>query len=235
MEKYKIFIPCAGIGSRLGSLTKETNKALVKVAGREIITHILEKFNDDIEVVIALGYQGGKVKSFLERTYPQRKFTFVEVDIFEGPGSGLGYSMSCCKAFLQSPFIFISNDTIVLEKIPEPEKNFIGYASKRDVSQFRSIRTEEGNVLELCEKGAEGDVFPYIGLSGIKDWKDFWEVLREDKDAFLKIGESAGIKQMIKKGKSFRGIQFTWFDTGNILDLEKSEKFLINLSGSLLQ
>lgn len=222
--EYKVFIPSAGIGSRLGDLTKDMNKALVKVEGREVITYIIDKFPEHTGIVIALGYKGDKVRGFLEKTYPERNFIFVDIDNFDGPGSGLGYSMSKCEKYLQCPFIFISNDTIVLEEIPAPYKNYSGYASERDVTQFRSLRLDGNKVLELCEKGANGYVRPYIGLSGIKDYKDFWEVLKLNKESFFKIGESAGIKHMLAKGISFEGIEFTWFDTGNPIDLAKTKE-----------
>jgi len=227
---YKVFIPSAGIGSRLGSLTDNTNKALVKVNGKEVITYIIDKFKQDVEIVIALGYKGDKVKEFLQKTYPERKFTFVEIDNFDSPDSSLGYTMLQCKNHLQCPFIFISNDTIVLEEIPEPDKNYMGYASERDVSQFRSVRLEGNKISELCEKGAGGNVRPYIGLSGVKDWEEFWKVLEEEKGFFMKIGESAGLRLMINKGIDLQGIEFTWFDTGNLDDLTKSEEALQGLS-----
>ncbi|HOR52739.1 MAG TPA: hypothetical protein PLE51_03690 [Candidatus Pacearchaeota archaeon] len=227
--EYKVFIPCAGMGSRLGDLTKNTNKALVKVNGKEVITYIIDKFKPNISIVIGLGYKGSQVRSFLEKKYPRRKFIFVTIDNYDGPGSSLGYTMFQCKEYLQCPFVFISNDTIVLEDIPDPKENYIGYATERDVTQFRSLRLEGNKVLELCEKGATGEVRPYIGLSGIKDYNKFWEVLENNKQEFMKIGESAGIRYLLKHGISFRGIEFSWFDTGNLLDLAKTEQKLMNL------
>ena len=106
----------------------------------------------------------------------------------------------------------------------------MGYGSERDVAQFRSVRLEGNKVSELCEKGAEGNVRPYIGLSGVKDWEEFWKVLEEDKESFMKIGESAGLRLMINKGQDMEGIEFAWFDTGNLDDLAKTEKALQELS-----
>ena len=45
----------------------------------------------------ALGYGGNYVKQYLEITYPERDFTFIEVDNFDGEGSGLGLTMNTCK------------------------------------------------------------------------------------------------------------------------------------------
>jgi NDP-sugar pyrophosphorylase family protein len=218
--KYKLFIPCAGTGSRLKYLTKNKNKALIKVGGKEVIRHIIDKFKENIPIIIAIGYQGKQVKNFLKKIYPKRDITFIEVDNYEGSGSGLGYSMSKCKEKLQCPFLFNSNDTIVLEDIPAPDKNYIGYAKKQNVAQFRSIKLKDNKVVELCEKGANGNVRPYIGLSGIKDYSLFWETLEKKSEDFFKIGESAGLKHLIDKNLPVEGIEFTWLDTGNPKSLE---------------
>ena len=80
--EYNVFIPTAGIGSRLGSLTKYLNKSLVTVSIKPAISHIIEKYPGNIVFVIALGYKGHLVKEFIELAYPERKFIFVDIDTF---------------------------------------------------------------------------------------------------------------------------------------------------------
>ena len=63
---YKVFIPTAGIGSRLGDLTTSINKSLVSLDNRPIISHLLDQFPNDCDFVIALGHKGNLVKEFLE-------------------------------------------------------------------------------------------------------------------------------------------------------------------------
>ena len=41
---YKVLIPCAGTGSRLGSLTKNISKALITIYDKPAISYIIEKF-----------------------------------------------------------------------------------------------------------------------------------------------------------------------------------------------
>ena len=52
MHSYKVFIPCAGIGSRLGSLVANINKGLVSVDNKPVLSHIIDKFDEDIEIGI---------------------------------------------------------------------------------------------------------------------------------------------------------------------------------------
>jgi len=225
-KPFRVLIACAGTGSRLGNLTKETNKALIKVKGKEVITYIVDKFEENTEIVIALGYMGEKVKSFLQKTYPNRKFFFVTVDNFEGPGSSLGYSISKCREYLQCPFIFIPNDMVVLENIPSPNLNYIGYASERDISQFRSIELDGPRLLRLNEKKSNSLGLPYIGLMGVKDYALFWKTLDKDQESFFKFGESGAIRFMLANNSPFKAYAFSWFDTGNPQDLKKTEEEL---------
>ena len=126
--EYKVIIPTAGLGSRLGKISRNINKSLVSIAQKPSISYIIEKFPEEMEFVIPIGYKKEMVVEFLTIAYPYRNFTFVEVEPFDGKGAGLGFTMLLCRDYLQCPFIFCSNDTIVLEDIPAPSCNWMGYA-----------------------------------------------------------------------------------------------------------
>lgn len=214
---YKVFIPTAGIGSRLKGLSKKVNKALVDINGKPSISYVVEKFPKEKIFVIALGYKGDDVKSFLEITYPERKFEFVLIDPYEGEGSGLGQTMLQCKEKLQIPFIFSSNDTIVKDDIPIPDHNWAGFSEKFDTAEYRSLRIKDGHVVDICPKGAEGNVYPYIGLCGIYNYQEFWKSM-ESSQSSIGVGESYGLQDLIPY--SVRSYQFNWFDTGNIASVK---------------
>jgi len=222
--KYKVLIASAGLGNRLKGMTKNINKALVSVAHKPAISYIIEKFPENIELVVAVGYKANSVKDYISLAFPNRKVTFVDVDLFEGDGSGLGYSILKCEEHLQCPFIFSSNDTIVLEEIPLPNYNWMGQADLENNSEYRSIISEKNLVKEVKAKNFQGDSQAYIGLSGVSDYKDFWKVMREGiNQGSVEIGESYGLKRIIDKGISTHN--FTWFDTGNIDKLNQTRAF----------
>ena len=95
----KVFIPTAGIGSRLGSYTENLNKSLITVNNKPAISHIIELFPKKTHFIIALGFDGKKVKDFLKLAYPELIFTFVNVKIFIGPRSGLKHTLLCSEKF----------------------------------------------------------------------------------------------------------------------------------------
>jgi len=213
--KYKVVIPTAGLGSRLKGLSRHVNKALVTVGNKPVITHIIERFPVDVTIVIPLGYKGAMVRDYLTLAHPERQFEFREVYPYEGEGSGLGLTLLTVADLLDCPFIFCSNDTIVAEEIPTPDHNWMGYMEVGDSSEYRSLRLDtRGMVGEICSKGAQGDVKPYIGLAGIHDYRTFWETMRSAGEEAIAIGESFGMRALLDEGTAAR--RFTWFDTGNL-------------------
>ena len=102
----KLFITTSGIGSRLGDLTKFTNKSMIKIGKKPVISYIIDEYPEDFEIVVSLGYYGDHVRQYLELAYPNRNISFVEVDNYAGPGSSQVYSQLCAEEYLQEPFIY---------------------------------------------------------------------------------------------------------------------------------
>ena len=185
---YKVIIPTAGLGSRLENLTKNINKSLISIDHKPVLGHQIKKFPNTCEFVIALGFKGQLVKEYLELVYPKNKFIFEFIKPFQGKGSGLGYTLSSCKTYLREPFIFLSCDTIVKEEIYPPTINWVGYSEKFISDSYRSIELDLEKVIDIKEKGINGhNLYPYIGLSGIKDFDYFWDISLEAEKEFRKI------------------------------------------------
>jgi hypothetical protein len=217
---YRVVIPTAGIGSRLKGLTKHINKSLVGITNRPTISHLIEQFPQDCEFVIALGHKGELVRDFLELAYPDRTFFFTNVDPYEGEGSGLGLSLLACEQYLQQPFVFISCDTLVKGAIPEPNHNWMGYAQRDDLVQYRTLNVVSGNVSEICEKGVlRNNLKAYIGLTGVHNFQQFWQAMHSGKDTAIDQGESYGMNSVLEDNK-VSAYKFTWFDTGNIESIQ---------------
>lgn len=219
---YRVCIPTAGTGSRLGGLTRFVNKSLVSIANRPTLAHLIELFPADAEFVIALGHKGELVREFLELAYPQRRFFFAVVSPFEGPGSGLGLSLIACREFLQQPFVFISCDTLVREAIPAPDHNWMAYADLAEIGAYRTIALKDGSVAAICEKGkgTPGTHRPYIGLAGIHDYRSFWSAMMNGGDVAVRTGEAHGLRDLLPRKVAAR--RFTWHDTGNLEALART-------------
>jgi len=221
---YRVVIPTAGTGSRLEGLTKYVNKSLVGIANRPTISHLIEQFPKDCEFVIALGYKGKLVRDFLELAYPDRTFFFVNVDHYKGEKSGLGLSLLSCEHYLQQPFVFLSCDTLVKGKILEPSSNWMGFAQKDNLSEYRTLNVVNGHVSEICEKGiVKSNLHAYIGIAGVHDYQEFWKAMKTGEMTAINQGESYGLKAILETNTIFAN-QFKWFDTGNLKGIKIARK-----------
>lgn len=229
MDNYKILITTSGIGSRLGELTKFSNKSLIRIGKKPAISYILEKYPKDIELVITIGYYGKQVKDFLELVYPDRKFTFVNVDKYDGEGSSLVYSMLCAKDQLQCPFILHVCDTLTFDVIPPPITNWCaGVKSEEKASQYRTHNVAGNRLLKINEKGGSHFDRIHIGICGINSYKEFWEhaekiyISNPDNNQW---SDCHIINELIYSGVEIESLPLTsWMDIGNIEMLEKTRK-----------
>ena len=173
MYNYKVLLPTAGIGSRVSDQSHNLNKGLIAIDNKPVLSHIVEKFHPDVEIVVALGYGGDYVKQFFEIVYPERNFTFVQIKNYVGEGTGLGLTVNTCKEYLQCPFVFVSNDTIFEEQLyfDEITYNWLGYSPIEAGTDYRSLVLDgDGNVIRLNDKVKDSKDFSYIGICGIKDY-----------------------------------------------------------------
>lgn len=235
---YTVFVPAAGMGSRLGGLTKYISKALVSIENKPALSRIMDMFPKDTEFVIAVGYKGDIVKEFLQLAYKDRKIKVVDVFPYEGEGAGLGYTIECCREHLQKPFVFCSCDTLVVEKIPNLTHNWMGYDDRDDKSQYRTISLNStGNVEKINEKGQDisEESKPYIGLCGVYDYQLFWNAMDSIVGNEILQGEVIGLRKILEK-KDVQAHKFTWFDTGVKVELATTrQRFHVEDSPNILE
>lgn len=227
--KYKVLITTSGTGTRLGDITKYTNKSLVKVGKKPVISYIIEAYPKNTQFVVTLGYFGNQVKDFLEMAYPNRKIKFVEVDKYEGPGTSLGYSMLKAKNLLQCPFIYHACDTIVMEQhIPSPTTNWIGGYKGDGSSHYASFDIVDGNIKEIYDKGYLNPDYLHIGLIGIKNYQEFWSKLEngyKNNPLDSTLNDVSALNGMFKENIEFKAIDFKkWYDIGNVESLQTARQ-----------
>ncbi len=223
----KVLITTSGLGSRLGEITQYTSKALVKIGRKPAISYIIDRYPADTEFVITTGYFADQVKEFLTMAYPDRQFTFVDVDRYQGEGSSLAYSMLQAAPHLQTPFVYHACDTLVTEAVPYPDRNWVGGFQGPGSSHYASFDLMNGKIQRIQEKGAAiNPDFLHIGLVGVKDYKDFWrhkKALYNQESTNQALGDIHTINRMIDNDVSFAVREFKeWFDTGNVESLHQA-------------
>ncbi len=102
-------ILAAGMGKRLGALTRDNTKCMIKVNGVTLIDRLLTQLSklEIKKVVIVIGYEGQKLKEYIGINYKGLFIEYIENPIFDKTNNI--YSLSLAKEQLKS------DDTLLIE------------------------------------------------------------------------------------------------------------------------
>ena len=102
-------ILAAGMGKRLGNLTKDNTKCMVKVNGIPLIDRVLGQLSHFplSKVILVIGYKGEKLKEYLGFDYQGLPIQYIENSIYDKTNNI--YSLSLAKKELQE------DDTLLIE------------------------------------------------------------------------------------------------------------------------
>ena len=220
---FKFCILAAGRGTRNNDVDG-LHKALLPLENKPVISHIIDKLDKKVEVVIAVGYKSNQIKTYLDTVYDDRKITYVDVDNYAGEGSGPGYSLLSCKDELQVPFIFTSVDTLVKEDavFTFVGDNWLGVSEVPLENSMDYCLVRGSKYLDDLYYGTGNRA--YVGMAGIHDYENFWNALEDRKilkDEYQVIHGFDGLKNI-------KLIDFTWYDTGNNKSYHETKKVFCN-------
>jgi choline kinase/mannose-6-phosphate isomerase-like protein (cupin superfamily) len=191
-EHYKpvVCILAAGTGSRLGKLGENCHKTLLPLKNKAILSYIIDKFDDNHEIIIAVGYLKDQVIEYVKLNHGKRKIKFIDVDPYMGEGSGPALSIESCRKELQRPFYFCVSDFYTEEKIQNinfSKKNWISLKDTNIPELYSTIEVKNGKILNLINKNKNGYSKAFTGLSYIYDHKLFWEQFDKHVDNKMEI------------------------------------------------
>lgn len=152
----KAIIPVAGVGTRLRPLTYTQPKPLIPVAGKPIISFIIDQLLDVgvEEFVFIIGYLGEKIETYVYENYPNLKAEFVTQSDRLGSGHALWVAR---ETFADADEIVIFfGDTIVdvdIEAIVKNEHSCLAVKKIDDPWNFGIVElNSEGKANRLLEK-----------------------------------------------------------------------------------
>jgi len=231
----KVIIPLAGKGTRLRPHTHLTPKPMLKVAGKPVMSYVLDELKrlGNIEQVI---YITGHLKEKVEE-YARAEMSVSSVFIEQKVQDGTAGAIALAKPYVDQPVLIIFVDTIFdadLTRVKTVDADGIIWVKEvEDYQRFGVVVTDEdGNMTKIVEKPKTPiSKRANIGLYYIKNWK----LLFEGIDWVLKQPKNQGeyfltdaFQYMIDKGAKIKVIDVAgWFDAGKIETmLETNEAML---------
>ncbi|MDX5320539.1 MAG: NTP transferase domain-containing protein [Bacteroidota bacterium] len=220
----KAIIPVAGIGSRLRPHTHTQPKALIPVAGKPILGHIVDgllKGGID-ELVFIIGYLGDKIESYIRSAYPDLKTHFV----IQTTGKGIGHAIWLAKDLIQEEedILIVLGDTIWvadLKKVLESETSSIGVMKVDDPRQFGVAQiNKDGFVTSLIEKPRiPKSNMALIGVYYIKNAAHLKQALEYNIDNDIRTNNefhlTDALMRMVEAGEKIQTFSVdAWFDCG---------------------
>ena len=234
----KIIIPAAGVGTRLRPHTYSEPKALLNVAGKPILGHILDNLKPlgPKEVIFVIGFLGHKLIDFVKKNY-KFKTNFVK----QKKLLGLGHAIYLTRNFIsQEPALIILGDTIIdsdLKFVKKSKYNLLGTCEVKDPQRFGIAEVQNGWVKKLTEKlKRPKDNLALVGVYYIKDTNLFKQCLNEIVgNGKMTKGEyqlTDVLQKMIDKKAKFKTFEVQgWHDCGKIETLLQTNRYLLMRNG----
>ena len=107
-----VLILAAGYGRRMGPFSRMVNKGLVPYGDKALISHIIEKFPEDTNFIIACGHLGQQVKDYVGNVHNKKNVTFVDIQDYSESNTGPATTIQYCKDHINGPFFWLACDTL---------------------------------------------------------------------------------------------------------------------------
>lgn len=220
----KAVIPVAGAGTRLRPLTYTQPKPLIPVAGKPIISFMLDQLISVgvTDFVFIIGYLGEKIRNYIEQTYPSINKEFIVQD----DRLGSGHALWIAKELLRpaSELIIFFGDAIIdldFKKLLDSPTSCVAVKKVQDPREFGVVEYgKEGFVSCMVEKPKiPKSNMGMVGFYRIREVEGLIEALEFNiLHNVRNEGEfplTDALMRMIEKGVQFTTIEVdNWFDCG---------------------
>ena len=221
----KAIIPVAGAGTRLRPLTYTQPKPLIPVAGKPIISFILDQLIElgIREFIFVIGYLGEKIKNYVDTEYPHISREYVTQDVRLGSGHAIWTAREYIK-HTNELFIFFGDVIIDVDfkKVMDSPHSCLCVKKVSDPREFGVV--EFGQRSKFVKRVVEKPRIPksdlaMVGFYKIKDVKSLIEALDFNIGHNIRSnGEfplTDAFMSMIEKGVKFVTVTVdNWFNCG---------------------
>ncbi|NLN16953.1 MAG: NTP transferase domain-containing protein [Firmicutes bacterium] len=240
----KVIIPVAGVGTRLRPHTHTVPKALVHVAGKPILGHILDSLEPVgvTEVVLVVGYLGDQIIDYVRENY-SFQVHFVEQEERRGLGHAIYLALRSIGP-TDAPFLIVLGDTIFsgdLQGVIAAQTTAIGVKEVANPQNFGVVEVKNGNISRLVEKPVDPPSnLAVVGVYYIQHPPLLMEclerIIREDIRSKGEYQLTDALQLMLEEGEVMKTFPVgDWFDCGSPTALLSTNKVLLERLGREVQ
>jgi glucose-1-phosphate thymidylyltransferase len=231
----KVIIPLAGKGTRLRPHTHTTPKPMLRVAGKPVMSYILDDLAS-LGGIDQMIYITGHLKDRVE-TYVRKHYTFPAVFIEQKVQDGTAGAVALARPHVDEPVLIIFVDTIFdadLSVVRTTEADGIIWTKEvEDYQRFGVVVTDDdGFMTRIVEKPSEPiSKRANIGLYYIRNWQLLYEAIDHVLTRPKNKGEyylTDAFQYMIDHGAKLKVIDVEgWYDAGKLDTLLETNRAML--------
>ena len=232
----KVIIPLAGKGTRLRPHTHITPKPMLKVAGKPVMSYVLDdvKALSDVEQIVYItGHLRDKVEKYARATCDIPS-VFVEQLVQDGTAG----AVNLARPYVDQPVLIIFVDTIFdadLSVVSKSDADGIIWVKEvEDYQRFGVVVTDErGYMTQIIEKPTTPiSKRANIGLYYIRNWQLLFEGIEHVLAQPTNKGEyylTDAFQYMIDKGAKIEVVDVEgWYDAGKLDTLLETNRAMLH-------
>ncbi len=236
----KAIIPVAGAGKQLRPLTYTQPKPLIPVAGKPIISFIVEQLRAAgvQEFIFVIGYLGEKIKDYIEQQYPELDKCFVHQEQRLGSGHAIWSAREELRG--TDELIIYFGDTIVemdFDSLITSPNSCLAIKKVNDPKGFGIVEFDQQQVKRVVEKPKiPMSNMALVGLYKIKEVDQLLDALGDniagDQRTDGAFHLTDGLMRLIEQGVAFSTCQVNaWYDCGKKETLLETNALLLDKEG----
>jgi len=231
----KVIIPLAGKGTRLRPHTHVTPKPMMRVAGKPVMSYVLDELRElgGVEQIIYItGHLKEKVEDFARKSLDIPS-VFIEQKVQDGTAGAIALA----RDYVDQPVLIIFVDTIFdadLSVVNRTDADGIIWTKEvEDYQRFGVVVTDsDGNMKQIVEKPKTPiSKRANIGLYYIRNWKLLFEGIDHTLASPMNQGEyylTDAFQYMIDKGAKIKVIDVQgWYDAGKIETMLETNRTML--------
>ncbi len=232
----KAIIPVAGAGTKLRPHTYTQPKALIPLAGKTILSVIIDQLKDAgiHEFIFIIGYLGEKIKNYVQEKHPEIKSHFV----LQNDRNGTGYAIKLTQEIVGADEVFIVlGDTIAeydVKAVMDSPYSMLGVKKVDDPRSFGVAEIdEEGKIIRVIEKPTiPKSNLALVGVYKIKETTQLFacidDIIATDFKAYDEFNLTDALDCLIRAGIRLQSFKVdNWFDCGKKETLIESNATLL--------